>query len=121
MDMEIFYGSELFDNLGGGDLWGELTALLRDWKHRTPEHAMPNFDADVQETLQELRNIPPKTWKKIAENNEIWDEGIMAALFPTGAALEAIVQRFHTGANWANTRIAQGLTSRLVRYYGKTS
>ncbi len=117
MEMNIFYGVELFEHFQNREVWDELTSYLRRWKEEMPDYPPLNFDADVEDTLLELQAIELRTWKKIASNDEIWREGIINVLFPTGAALRAIAERLRSTASWQHKKVAEKLMSRIETYY----
>lgn len=117
MEMNIFYGREFFDYFGHPQIWEEMLGYLRRWKREMPDFLMPNFDIDVEKTIRELQGIEAKTWNKVAAKSELWDEGIVKALFPTGEALRAIAENLERSPQVAAIQAARQLHSRIATYY----
>ncbi len=117
MEMNIFYGKEFFEHLGHPELWEEMIMHLRRWKHEMSDTLMPNFDLDIDNTVRELRDVDPRIWQKVASNSELWEEGIIQALFPTGAALRQIATRLRDSRQHTSSRAGQLLLGRIANYY----
>lgn len=69
------------------------------WKKELP--SLPDISLDKPELRAELESIAdsePILWRKIAEEDKLWEEGVMKALFPTRENLRAVLERLKSGS-----------------------
>lgn len=113
----LFYGKELFDYLEIPDVWDEMVINLKEWKNSLPGISEINFDDNSDNVFQEIKNLDYKYWRKIIENNQLWDEGIMIVIFPVGNTLKLIYEYFKSSNNPNFEKLANLLEERIIQYY----
>ncbi|MER3500657.1 MAG: hypothetical protein IMHGJWDQ_001602 [Candidatus Fervidibacter sp.] len=91
----IWYGEELFEKLPrlSPSDWKQMLQWLAKWKSELPE--LPDVNWESKEALQELEQLAkeqPSLWLRFAQQEELWKEGIVGTLFPTGSGLRQIVE-----------------------------
>jgi len=114
----LFYGKELFDYLQQPDIWDNILSWLKQWKDSLPELPEINFDITPQESLEEIKELELRSWRKILENEKLWDEGIIRAIFREGTILQLLLGFFKHQHTTPYNQLAIVLTERLREYYG---
>jgi len=115
----LFYGQELFDRLlKKPQIWDEIISWLKQWKEMLPELPEINFDATPPASFNEIKDLELRYWRKILENDKLWDEGIMRAIFRDGSTLCRLLDFFKSQQTFAYNQLANKLTERLREYYG---
>jgi TRAP-type uncharacterized transport system substrate-binding protein len=66
----------------------------------------------------EIKGINASIWQKIINNDKLWEEGIIKALFRTGDTLKLIHEEFSKMEGKVYKRLAIDLKEKLVKYYG---
>jgi hypothetical protein len=66
----------------------------------------------------EIKDINASIWQKIINNDKLWEEGIIKALFRTGDTLKLIQEKFSKMEGKVYKRLASDLKEKLVKYYG---
>jgi len=94
VELYLFYGKELFDYLGCTNLWNDILSWMKKWKENLPELPQINFDETPDESFDEIKNLERRYWKKILENRQLWDEGIIKTIFRSGETLKRILNYF---------------------------
>jgi Holliday junction resolvase-like predicted endonuclease len=114
----LFYGKELFDYLHTPELWNDILSWLRQWKDSLTELPEINFDSTPQESFEEIKNLELRNWRKIFENDKLWEEGIIKAIFREGTTLRLLLEFFKKQHTTPYDQLATVLTKRLSEYYG---
>lgn len=117
--ISLYYGRNLFEFLGKSEIWDNILNWLRQWKDSIPELPEINFDASPQESFNEIKDINPRDWKKILENQTLWEEGIINAIFRKGTTLQLLLEFFRNQRGSNYIQLASLLTERLNEYYEK--
>jgi len=113
----LFYGKELFEFLKSPEYWGKLLDWLTQWKTSLPEIPEINFDAEPQESFEEIKDLEIRYWRKILENKKLWEEGIIEAMFRSGETLKLILNYFITQKSEPYQKLSELLKERLEEYY----
>ena len=116
-ELHLLYGKELFDYIGKPDLWEKILAWLKQWKDSLPEIPEIDFDKEPEKSLEEIKDLPIRHWRKILENEKLWTEGIIAAIFRKGETLRLILDYFERQNDRPYTELASLLNSLLKKYY----
>lgn len=95
VSLYLFYGKELFDFLKAPQYWENLLDYLSTWKKSLPEIPQINFDIEPIKTFEEIKNLEIRYWRKLLENEKLWEEGIIKAIFRSGETLELLVNYFN--------------------------
>jgi hypothetical protein len=87
IETRICYNGELFTMLNNGsdDWWKLLESTLLQWRDQIPTSV--NLNCDLQQDLDEILSINFSCWRKLVNNDGLWNSGVMACLFPTGENL----------------------------------
>lgn len=91
LELYLLYGEELFTFLGHSYYWSSILSWLRSWKENLPDLPEVNFDKNPEESFQEIKDLDLKIWRKVVKNDELWDEGLLKVIFPTGETLIKVV------------------------------
>ena len=118
VELHLFYGKQLFEYLGIADFWDKMLGWLKKWKEDLPEIPEINFDANPYESFSEIKDINASVWQKIINNDKLWEEGIIKALFRTGDTLKLIQEKFSKMEGKVYKQLADDLREKLVKYYG---
>jgi len=114
----LFYGKELFKHLKRPEIWENILLWLKQWKDSLPELPEINFDALPQESFEEIKMLELRSWRKILENDILWEEGIIKAIFRQGTTLRLLLDFFKKQHTMPYNQLANMLTERLGKYYG---
>lgn len=120
VELYLFYGRELFEYLRHPDIWNNILSWLKQWKDSLLELPEINFDIAPQESFEEIKNLELRYWRKIMENEKLWEEGIIEALFREGETLRMLSEFFKLQHDIPYERLAELLSQRLQKYYEKT-
>ncbi|MFN3871069.1 MAG: restriction endonuclease, partial [Aquificaceae bacterium] len=71
------------------------------------------MDKNPGKSFEEIRDLDLDIWRKILENDTLWDEGVLKALFPTGKALEKLAEHLKS----KDQNLAGKLRDRIKNYY----
>ncbi len=113
----LLYGKELFDYLGNPDLWEQILSWLKQWKDNLPEIPEIDFDETPKESFEEIKELPIRYWRKLLENEKLWTEGIIKALFRNGKTLALISDYFKKQNNKPYNELVILLNSLSKKYY----
>ena len=113
----LFYGKELFDFLKQGYYWDKIVEWLIQWKKSLPEIPDINFDANPEKTFEEIKNLEIKHWRKILENEKLWEEGIIKVIFKSGDTLRLILNYFQNNKLAPYQKLYSLLKDKLDKYY----
>lgn len=115
--LSLFYGSELFDYLQHPEIWNNVLLWLRKWKDSLPDLPDINFDNTPNESFEEIKDLELRSWKKILENEKLWEEGIMMAIFRHGDTLRALLKFFESQSGASYYTLTKILADKLQRYF----
>ncbi len=118
VQLSLFYGKELFDYFKRPEIWENILLWLKQWKESLPELPEINFDASPKESFEELKDLELRNWRKILENDKLWEEGIIRAMFREGTTLKLLLGFFKAQHSIPYTQLANLLTERMKEYYG---
>jgi hypothetical protein len=117
IELKLLYGKELFEYFGKTDLWNTMLQWLESWKDGLPELPEINFDVEPEESYNEIRDLEIRYWRNILENEKLWQEGIIKAIFREGITLKLLLKFFNAQDSHPYRRLADMLTQRLGKYY----
>lgn len=115
--LNLFYGKELFEYLGHPKIWDDLLSWLKRWKDSLPELPEINFDVKPKESFEEIKNLEIGTWRKILENEMLWEGGIINAIFREGTTLRSLLEYFKKQNAKPYNQLASLLIKRLEKYF----
>ena len=119
----LFYGEELFKFLKSPDYWEKLLNWLIEWKELLPEIPEINFDKNPEDSFKEIQNLEIRYWKKLLENEKLWEENIIKAIFNNGETLRRILDYFanqksnNQKSKQSYRELCELLEERLKKYY----
>lgn len=113
----LFYGKELFEYFGHPEIWDNILSWLKQWKESLPELPEINFDKRQNESFEEIKDLEIRYWRKILENEKLWEESIMKALFRDGTTLKLLADFFNKIGTTPYRNILSLLEQRLEKYY----
>ncbi len=117
VDLHLLYGKELFEFFDKLDVWNDLLSWLTRWKDSLPELPEINFDNNPQDSFNEIKDLEIRFWRKILENEKLWEEGIMLVIFRNGATLRLLFEFFDRKPERAYRKLAKAIKQRLKNYY----
>ncbi|MFN3598815.1 MAG: HpyAIV family type II restriction enzyme [Aquificaceae bacterium] len=94
IELYLFYGKELFEYLNEPDMWNNILLWLKQWKDNIPSLPEVNFDITPKESFEEIKELDLRSWKKLLEDDKIWEEGIMKVIFRKGTTLKLLLNFF---------------------------
>lgn len=115
--LNLFYGKELFDYLKKPDIWGNILLWLKQWKDSLPEIPEINFDRNPKESLMEIKDLGLRHWRKFLENEKLWDEEIIKAIFREGVVLRLLLELFRAQDSIPYKKLAALLNQKLQKYF----
>lgn len=113
IDIYLFYGSEFFKFLGKEDFWSKMLEWLKKWKDNLPELPEINFDASPEESFEEIKDLDLRYWRKILENDKLWDYGIMKVLSKEGKTLRLVLEYFKNNPSHPYQQLVLRLSERM--------
>jgi hypothetical protein len=117
VELKLFYGKELFDYLRISNIWNDILSWLKQWKESLPELPEINFDSDPKRSFEEIKNLELRFWRKILENDKLWEEGIIKAIFRQGITLRFLLEYFNNKKSHPYTQLAEMLSEKIKKYY----
>ena len=115
--LRLFYGKELFEHFGKPKNWDDMLAWLKRWKDSLPELPEINFDATPHQSFEEIKDLELRSWRRILENETLWEEGTMKAIFRDGTTLQLLLDFFKKQHTTPYGQLANLLTKKLQKYY----
>lgn len=112
----LFYGKELFDYLSKPDLWGKILSWLKQWKDSLPEIPEIDFDKTPEESFKEIKELPIRHWRKLLENEKLWEERIIKTIFRSGKTLELISDYFKKQGDKPYLKLSELLENLRKKY-----
>lgn len=89
----VSYGEELFAELDIRESWYEILEHLKKWKDNIQELPETNFDLEANTTFEEIKDLPPKFFRALFNNQEIKKQ-ILPVLFPQNKTLKLLSEYF---------------------------
>jgi len=115
----LFYGKELFNYLKKPEFWDKMLLWLKQWKDGLPELPEINFDATPKESFEEIKNLELRHWRRILEDDNLWEGGIIKSIFRKGVTLELLIDFFEKQKTNTYKQLAYMLAERFRKHYGK--
>jgi len=119
VSLHLFYGKELFEFLKASDYWENLLNWLTEWKQSLPDIPEIDFDKHPQKSFEEIKDLEIRYWRRLLENEKLWKEGIIKAIFKTGETLELILKYFTNQKSAPYENLSILLQKRLNEYYSR--
>jgi len=119
VELYLFYGRELFEYFNRPKIWDDLVQWLKKWKDELPELPEINFDEKPEESFEEIKELEVRYWRRILQNDKLWKEGIIQALFKTGETFRLILEYFRQQHSTPYKNLEKLLTLRLSMYYDR--
>lgn len=113
IDLHLFYGREFFTFIGQEFVWDDLLSWLKNWKEQLPDFPEIDFDSSPEVSYNELRDLDLGHWRRLLTQSELWDEGIIKALFKNGNTLRLVANYFRQQNTTPYTNLAEGLEIRI--------
>ncbi|HOK55804.1 MAG TPA: type II restriction endonuclease [bacterium] len=98
---------------------GKLETLKQNWKENLPELPEINFDRTPEESFKEIKDLELRYWRKILENEKLWEEGIMNVLFKEGKTLSLLYNFFREKEITPYKNLETMLVEKLKKYWIK--
>lgn len=109
---ELTYGKDLFIEENEDGVWeGEVITFLKRWRDELPDMPEVNFDKDVAQTIEEIKDIKPIVYRKLFENQEIV-KMIFPIIFPEKKTLQELRGVFQNKINKGGN--TQGVYTKLL-------
>lgn len=115
--IHLLYGKELFSYLNKPDLWEQILFWLKQWKDSLPEIPEIDFDKTPKESFEEIKELPIRHWRKLLENEKLWTEGIIKAVFRNGNTLELVSDYFKSRSDKPYRELSELLRNLRKKYY----
>ena len=106
--LSVSYGQDMFDQLGYPNIWLDIMANLQKWRHDIPDLPSVNFDANPEESAEEIKDLPLRIFRKLFDDERIVSQ-ILPVLFPTGATLAILEPYFRSQGLVVSSVIASSL------------
>ena len=94
VELHLFYGKELFEYFDEPKMWDNIIQWLTTWKNDLPDLPEINFDENPEQSFEEIKELELRNWRKILQNDKLWEEGIIYVLFRTGETLQLVLEYF---------------------------
>jgi len=118
VDLFLFYGKDFFAYFRKEEVWDDLLTWLKQWKKGLPEMPVISFDRDISGSFEEIKTLEVRYWRKIIENDLLWREGVMRAIFPEREVWNRLCTFFGQQPLAVYKNLAKALGRRLDDYYG---
>lgn len=112
IQVELFYGSELFNFIGNIDAWNEILEYLERWKEQIPDIPEINFDIEAEKNFEEIKDLSPRVYRKLFSDDKIFDQ-IILTIFPEKKTLQLLSDYFENKDQSIYKYLASQLTSKL--------
>jgi hypothetical protein len=117
IELHLFYGAEFFEYLGHPELWDSLLSWLRQWKDELSDFPEINLDLHPEESLEEIKTLETRYWRKLLSNDKIWSDGIIQVLFSEGTTLRLLLEHFTHQQTAVSRSMRKSLQEKLNKYY----
>ena len=88
----LLYGNELFQQIGRGEIWNEVTNYLEMWKANIPDLPEINFDMNPDLSFNEIKNLETIIYRKLFSNPDLAE--LLHVLFPERLTLNLLAEFF---------------------------
>ena len=88
------------------------------WKAELSDFPEINLDLSPCESFEDIKMMKPLHWRKILENDQLWEDGIIHVLFSDGSTLQMVLEYFPMKHTSAHRNLAWLLKRKLAEYYG---
>lgn len=109
----------MFDYLDKSNLWKQILSWLKQWKDNLLEIPEIDFDKTSKESFEEIKELFIRHWRKLLENEKLWSEGIIKAIFRKGEMLKMILEYFENQHANPYQELAELLKDLTKKYYKK--
>ena len=117
VELHLFYGKELFEYFDEPQMWDNIIQWLTRWKNDLPDLPEINFDENPEQSFEEIKELEIRNWRKILQNDKLWEEGIIYVLFRTGETLRLVLEYFGQQSSTPYRNLERSLRERLEEYY----
>jgi len=117
VELHLFYGRGLFEYFNNPQIWNNLIQWLRRWKDELPDLPEINFDEKPEESFEKIKDLEVRNWKKMLQNDKLWEEGIMYVLFRSGDTLRLVLEYFGQQHTTPYRNLEKLLRDRIYEYY----
>jgi len=93
-ELHLLYGRELFEYFQCPEIWDNILEWLKTWKENLPNLPDIDLDKEPKRSFHEIKDIKPSIWRRILKNEDLWNEGVITALFSKGETLKLLNQYF---------------------------
>ncbi len=90
---------------------------MKQWKDSLPEIPEIDFDKTPKESFEEIKELPIRHWRKLLENEKLWTEGIIKAIFREGKTLKMLLDFFSSQTETPYKNLANLLNQKLGKYF----
>lgn len=116
IDIYLFYGSEFFKFFNQENFWNNILEWLKQWKDSLPELPEINFDISPEESFEEIKDLDLRYWRKILDNDTLWEEGIIKVLSKEGKTLQLLLKYFKNNSLHPYQQLARKLSERMKKF-----
>jgi hypothetical protein len=99
------------------EYWDRILIWLKKWKDNLPELPEIDFDKTPEESFEEIKSLELRYWNKLLENEKLWQEGIIKAIFREGKTLKLLLEFFNSQQNTPYKKLAILLSKRFEEYF----
>jgi hypothetical protein len=92
INCKLMYARDLFDYYDL-DVWSEIISYLKVWKDGIPDMPEINFDNEINEIFDEIKNIETNKFRRIFDNLEIFNT-MMLTISPEKKLLNKLLEYF---------------------------
>ena len=117
VSLKLFYGRELFDYFNKPKMWEYILIWLKQWKKELPEFPEIDFDSNPNASCKELKKLELRFWRKIIDNKELWEEGIIQTIFKRGETLKKMLEFFKQQKSVPYEELSKILEEKMKKYY----
>jgi len=115
--LHLCYGPEFFELIGHPKIWDQLIEWLKQWQNGLPDFPEVNFDLTPNHSLEDIKSIDLKVFTLLFGNTELWERGIIFALFPQGTTLRLLLDYLKGQATSPYINLARLLEDKVAVYY----
>ena len=108
VELSVCYGKDMFDALGYPYIWLNILENLQKWRQDIPDLPNVNFDANPQESAEEIKDLPFRVYRKLFDDERIVNQ-ILPVLFPTGETLSLLGPYFSSKSLPVTTVISKNI------------
>ncbi|MBI5573938.1 MAG: restriction endonuclease [Elusimicrobia bacterium] len=119
IEVKLFYGEEFFEYLKNPKMWDDMLLWLKQWKKDLPEIPEVNCDKEPLKSFEELKELELRYWRKILENEKLWEEGIIKVIFREGKTLKLLLEFFNSQNTTPYKRLYDLLKEKLSKYFSE--